>query len=62
MTCERRTAPFVTATMMTDSDRGLRERITLLVKRPKTTACAAVVMLAVILAFRRLHLHRRQKW
>ena len=49
MTCERRTAPFVTATMMTDSDRGLRERITLLVKRSKTTACAAAVMLAVIL-------------
>lgn len=41
MTCEKRAAPLLTATMMTDSGRGLRERIALLVKRPKTTARAA---------------------
>ena len=35
MTCEKRPALHVTATMMTDSGRGLRERITLLVKKPR---------------------------
>ena len=49
LTCETRAAPFVAATMMTDSGKGLRERITLLVKKPRTTACAALAMLAVIL-------------
>ena len=51
MTCEKRPALFVTATMMTDSGGGLRERITLLVKKPKTAAyTAAAVLLAVGLA------------
>ena len=49
LTCENRAMPFVTATMMADSSRGLRERITLLVKKPRTTVCAALAMLAVIL-------------
>ena len=48
MTCEKRAAPLLTATMMTDSGRGLRERIALLVKRPKTTARAAFAVLAVL--------------
>lgn len=48
MTCEKRAAPLLTATMMTDSARGLRERIALLVKRPKTTARAAFAVLAVL--------------
>ena len=49
LTCEKCAVPFMTAIMMTDSDKGLRERITLLVKRPRTTACAALAMLTVIL-------------
>lgn len=47
MTCEKRPALLVTATMMTDSGRGLRERITLLVKKPKTAAYAAVALVLV---------------
>ena len=49
LTCENRAMPFITATMMADSSKGLRERITLLVKKPRTTARAALAMLAVIL-------------
>ncbi len=45
MTCEKRPALFVTATMMTDSGGRLRERITLLVKKPKTAAYTAVAVL-----------------
>lgn len=50
MTCEKRPALLVTATTMTDNGRGLRERITLLVKKPKTAAytAVAVVLLALI--------------
>ena len=47
MTCEKRPALLVTATMMTDSGKGLRERITLLVKKPKTAAYTAVAVLLV---------------
>ena len=49
LTCEKRPAPLMTATMMTEGGGGLRERITLLVQKPKTTACAALAMLAVLL-------------
>ena len=47
MTCEKRPALLVTATMMTDSGSGLRERITLLVKKPKTAAYTAIAVLLV---------------
>ena len=47
MTCEKRPALLVTATMMTDSGKGLRERITLLVKKPRTAACTALALLLV---------------
>lgn len=47
MTCEQRPALLVTATMMTDSGKGLRERITLLVKKPKTAVCTAVAVLLI---------------
>ena len=47
MTFEKRPALLVTATMMTDSGKGLRERITLLVKKPRTAACTALALLLV---------------
>ncbi len=47
MTCEKRPALLVTATMMTDSGRGLKERISLLVKKPKTAAYTAVAVLLI---------------
>lgn len=47
MTCEKRPALLVTATMMTDSGKGLKERISLLVKKPKTAAYTAVVVLLI---------------
>lgn len=49
MTCEKRPALLVTATTMTDNGRGLRERITLLVKKPKTAAYAAVAAAVIAL-------------
>ncbi len=47
MTCEKRPALLVTATMMTDSGKGLKERISLLVKKPKTAAYKAVAVLLI---------------
>ena len=47
MTCEKRPALLVTATMMTDSVKGLKERISLLVKKPKTAAYTAVAVLLI---------------
>lgn len=47
MTCEKRPALLVTATMMTDSGKGLRERITLLVKKPKTAVYTAALVLLI---------------
>lgn len=47
MTCEKRPALLVTATMMTDSGKGLKERISLLVKKPKTAAYTAVAVLLI---------------
>lgn len=47
MTCEKRPALLVTATMMTDSGKGLKERISLLVKKPKTAAYTAVAVLFI---------------
>lgn len=47
MTCEKRPALLVTATMMTDSGKGLKERISLLVKKPKTAAYTAVTVLLI---------------
>lgn len=47
MTSEQRPALLVTATMMTDSGKGLRERITLLVKKPKTAVCTAALVLLI---------------
>ena len=49
MTCEKRPALLVTATTMTDNGRGLRERITLLVKKPKTAAYTAVAVVLIAL-------------
>ncbi len=49
MTCESRSASLAAAARMTDRDKGLRERIALLAKKPRTTACAALVLLAAIL-------------
>ena len=46
-TCEKRPALLVTATMMTDSGKGLKERISLLVKKPKTAAYTAVAVLLI---------------
>lgn len=45
MTCAKRPALLVTATTMTGSRGGIRERITLIVKKPKT----ALITLAVVL-------------
>lgn len=51
LTCEKRPALLVTATTMTDNGDGLRERITLLVKKPKTAAYAAfAILLAAAMA------------
>lgn len=47
MTCEKRPALLVTATMMTDSGKGLKERISLLVKKPRTAAYTAVAVLLI---------------
>ena len=47
MTSEKRPALLVTATMMTDSGKGLKERITLLVKKPKTAVYTAVAVLLI---------------
>lgn len=47
MTCEKHPALLVTATMMTDSGKGLKERISLLVKKPKTAAYTAVAVLLI---------------
>lgn len=47
MTCEKRPALLVTATMMTDSGKGLKERISLLVKKPKMAAYTAVAVLLI---------------
>ena len=47
MTSEKRPALLVTATMMTDSGKGLRERITLLVKKPKTAVYTAAAVLLI---------------
>ena len=49
MTCQKRTAWFMTATTMTGSKNGIKERITLLVKRPKMAVytLAAVIILAL---------------
>ncbi len=47
MTCEKRPALLVTATMMTDSGKGLKERISMLVKKPKTAAYTAVAVLLI---------------
>lgn len=48
LTCEKRPALLTAATTMTDNGRQLRERITTLVKRPKTVAAAAVVLTAAL--------------
>lgn len=52
MTCEQRPALLVTATMMTDSGKGLKERITLLVKKPKPAVFTviSVVLIAALTA------------
>ena len=47
MTCEKRPALLVTATTMTDSGKGLKERISLLVKKPKTAAYTAIAVLLI---------------
>jgi len=50
VTCQGRTNPLLTATSMTGSGRSIKERIRLLVKRPRTAACtlAAVVLIAAV--------------
>lgn len=45
MTCAKRPALLVTATTMTGSKGGIRERIALIAKRPKTVAAALMVLL-----------------
>lgn len=52
MTCQRRPELLLAATTMTDGGGGLRERIALLVKRPKTAVytCVAVVLIAAVAA------------
>lgn len=49
MTCQKRSGLFVTATTMTGSKRGIRERIMLIAKRPKMAAVtlAGVIVLAL---------------
>jgi len=49
LTCERRPALLNTATTMTGSGRSIRERIALLVQKPRTALCTAIA-LAVIAA------------
>ncbi len=50
VTCQGRTNPLLTATSMTGSGRSIKERIRLLVKRPRTAACtlAAVTLIAAV--------------
>ena len=48
MTCRKPTALLVTATTMTGGARGLKERITMLVKKPKTAV--SVLLLVVLIA------------
>lgn len=47
MTCEKRPAPLVTATMMTDSGKALKERVALLAQKPKTAGRTAVAVLLI---------------
>ncbi len=50
LTCEKRPALFVAATTMTGSGRGIKERIKLIVKKPKTaiyTLIAVVLIVAI---------------
>jgi len=50
VTCQGRTNPLLTATSMTGSGRSIKERIRLLVERPRTAAytLAAVVLIAAV--------------
>lgn len=51
LTCEKRSAILLTATTMTGSKRSIKERITLIAKKPKMVAATVVVVvLLVILA------------
>lgn len=44
VTCQGRTNPMLTATSMTGSGNGIKERILLLAKRPKTAVCTLVAV------------------
>lgn len=48
LTCEKRPAIFLTATTMTGSGRGIKERIKLIVKKPKTAVITLIAILLVI--------------
>jgi len=49
MTCRKRTALFITATTMTGSKRGIKERVILLVKKPKMAIYTLVGVIALAL-------------
>jgi len=50
VTCQGRANPLLTATSMAGNDQGIKERIRLLVKRPRTAAytLAAVILIAAV--------------
>ncbi|MBO2527382.1 MAG: hypothetical protein CW335_04270 [Clostridiales bacterium] len=47
LTCEKRPAIFVTATTMTGSGRNIKERIRLIVKKPRTAAYTLIALLLI---------------
>jgi len=47
LTCEKHSALLITATTMTGSKKSIKERISLIVKRPKTALVTAIVILLV---------------
>lgn len=50
VTCHGRSNPFLTATSMTGSGKGIKERIFLLVKRPRTTICTFLLVILIAAA------------
>ena len=54
LTCEKRTAVLITATTMTGSKKSIKERIDLIVKKPKmavVTVVALVVLLGIVIGW-----------
>lgn len=48
LTCEKRSALFITATTMTGSGRNIKERIRLIVKKPRTAAYTLIALMLIV--------------